>query len=201
MIAYKGFTENLTARLGSGNYQFRPGETFEEESSKTARHGFHCCENPFECLGYYHLGDKDRFFQVEAAGNVDEDDSERIACTKITLIKELSIKEFAGYGMMYIVKHPLRKKWQQSSNMLCVAPDMADAQRAGAIAIARGKNPKVKGLSGSILGLIVEPEPGYITAAKLFVVGLESGTKKETWYRLEQNRTLQEVQQDEEKAN
>lgn len=194
MIAYKGFTKELTARLGKGNYQFKPGETFEEKSSKTIKTGFHCCENPFECLGYYRLGTGDRFFQVEAAGSIDEDDGERIACTKITLIKELEIKEFAGHGMMYIVKHPLREKWQQSLDCIIVAPDRAEAQKTRGIAIARGKNPKVKGQMGSVLGLITEPEPGNITAAKLFVVGPESGTRGGTWYTLKEDRTLQEVQ-------
>lgn len=197
MIAYKGFTKELTARLGQGNYQFRLGETFEEKNSKTVKSGFHCCENPFECLGYYNLGSKDRFFQVEAAGSIDEDGGERIACTKITLIKELSNKEFAGYGMLYMVKHPLREKWQQSANMLRVAEDMAAADRAGAIAIARGKIPKVKGPLGSILGLIVEPELGHITEAKLFVVGPESETREDIWYTLQDNRTLREVQNEE----
>lgn len=59
MIAYKGFTKDLTARLGRGNYQFKPGETAIEENSKTVRSGFHCCENPFECLGYYNLKSDD----------------------------------------------------------------------------------------------------------------------------------------------
>lgn len=193
MIAYKGFTKELTARLGQGDYRFRPEGTFEEKLSKTAKSGFHCCENPFECLGYYNLGTKDRFFQVEAAGSIDEDGAERIACTKITLIKELGIKEFAGHGMMYIVRHPLREKWQQSLDRLLVAPDKAEAQKAGGIAIARGKNPKVRGPLGSVLGLIAEPEPGNITAAKLFVAGPESGTKGATWYTLKEDRTLQEV--------
>ena len=145
MIAYKGFTKDLTARLGSGTYQFRQGETFTEESSKTASSGFHCCENPFECLSYYPLGQGNRFFQVEAAGSIDEDGSERISCTELTLIRELSVKELAGYGMMYMVQHPMREKWQQSRTHLSVCADEAAATCKDAIAIARGGHPKVKG--------------------------------------------------------
>lgn len=194
MIAYKGFTKDLTATLGRGTYQFKLGETVKEESSKTIRSGFHCCENPFECLSYYPLGRENRYFQVEAAGSIDEDEGERIACTEMTLVKELSLKEFAGYGMMYIVQHPMREKWRQKREHICVTEDAAVAKEKGDIAIARGVNPVVKGAEGSILGVIVEPEQGKITGAKLFVVEREQTGK---WYTLNKDRTLQEVEYEE----
>lgn len=192
MIAYKGFTKELTARLGRGEYQFRAGETVREESSKTARSGFHCCENPFECLSYYPMGQGNRYFQVEAAGSIDEDGTERIACTELTLLRELSVKELAGHGMMYIVQHPMREKWKQSYSLLKVCEDTAYADREGAVAIARGQHPKVKGAAGSILGLILEPQPGVITAARLFVTGRNA--KPDTWYTLKEDRKLEEVE-------
>lgn len=197
MIAYKGFTKDLTARLGRGNYQFKPGETFFEESSKTVRSGFHCCENPFECLSYYSLQSEDQFWQVEAAGSIDEDDSERIACTEMTLIKKLSVKEFAGYGMAYIVQHPMRDKWEQNRNGVVVAKERAEAKLADSIAIARGKQPMVKGVEGAVLGLILEPQKGEIASARLFVPDRQQSGR---WYTIDADRNLQEVQ-NEEKAN
>ena len=190
MLAFKGFTKDLTARLGHGEYQFEIGKTFVEESSKTVRSGFHCCENPFECLAYYSLGGTDRFFIVEAAGSIDEDGQERIACTEITLIKELSIKEFAGYGMMYIVKHPMRDKWQQRHTGILVTEEQAEGTTVDFIAIARGKNPRVKGVAGSVLGLIKELVKGNIESAKLFTVTQEQEGK---WYTIDENRQLVEV--------
>lgn len=190
MIAYKGFTKDLTARMGHGIYQFKPGETFTEESSKTVRNGFHCCENPFECLEYYSLQSDNRYFQVEAAGSIDEDGQERIACTELTLLKELSIKELAGYGMTYIIQHPMRDKWQQSMRGIRVAENEAEGLSKDYIAIARGVRPKVKGVEGAILGLILEPEKGNITSAKLFVVTRQQAGK---WYTIDENRQLKEV--------
>lgn len=154
MIAFKGFTKNLTARLGKGEFQYEPGKTYEETESKTARTGFHCCENPFECLSYYHLNESDRFFQIEAEGDINEDSGERIACTKITLKKELSNLELAMYGMAYIIQHPDREKWQQNYRECKVLPDEAEADEKGHIAIARGADPVVSGPEGSILGLL-----------------------------------------------
>lgn len=191
MIAYKGFTKNLTATLGRGTYQFKVGETVEEKESKTVRSGFHCCENPFECLAYYPLGTDNRYFQVEAAGNINEDDQERIACTRLTLLKELTLKEFAGYGMLYMCKYPRRTGWQQHRTNLLVKEDEACGECEGYIAIARGQAPRVKGKRGSVLGLILEPEPGNIEAARLFIV--DGDVKEDTWYTLTEDRTLQVI--------
>lgn len=191
MEAFKGFTNNLTARLGRGEYQFHEGETVEEEYSKTARGGFHCCENPFDCLGYYPLGMGNRYFRVEASGSIDEDDNKRIACTRMTLLEELSIKKLAGYGMMYMVKYPMRDRWEQQGINLQVKKEQACGTGVDTIAIARGKRPMVKGKKGTICGLILESETGKIEAAKLFVIG--EGTKANIWYTLTGSRTLEEV--------
>lgn len=191
MIGYKGFTKHLTAAMGKGTFQFEPGKTYEEEISKTMRSGFHFTENPFECLAYYGLGYGNRYFQIMAEGSIDEDESARVSCTKITLLKELSIKELAGYGMMYMVQHPMREEWHQSRHLISVQQDKAEANEKGAIAIARGPHPIVKGVEGSILGLILETEPGRIEAAKLFVAG--EGIRTDVFYTLQSDRTLREV--------
>jgi hypothetical protein len=187
MIAYKGFTKELTSRLGCKPVQFASGGIYTEEKSKTIRSGFHCCENPFECLHYYSLDGNNRFFQVEAAGDIDEDDWNRISCSQITLIKELTPKELAGYGMAYMVQHPQRDGWEHSGNVR-VTKDRADASSKGNIAISRGSHPLVKGIAGSILGLILEPKPGKITAARLIEV--TGDIIPNTWYTIDTDRNL-----------
>lgn len=191
MIAYKGFTKDLTATMGKGIYHFKPGKTYRTEKSKTVRTGFHCCENPFECLFYYPINGENRFFMVEAGGSIDEDDGERIACTEITLLKELSLKELAGHGMMYMVRHPLRKNWKQRKRGVEVTDAETETARENEIVIVRGTHPVVSGEKDSILGLILEPEPGNIKAAKLFVPGEDA--KANTRYTLTEDRTLLEV--------
>lgn len=191
MIAFKGFTESLCSRLGDGrkeNCSFRTGETKTVPESRTARSGFHCCENPFDCLQYYPFDGKNRFFKVEAAGDIDEDGSGRIACTRITLLEELSPVRFALEGMKYMISHPAREGWQQDHSGVKVAADYADSARSGGIAIARGKAPVVMGAEGSMLGLMVEAG-GEITNCKLFVVSPEQAGKR---YRLNIHRELEE---------
>lgn len=181
MIAYKGLNAEMVASLGRGRKKLEPGIRYVEEQSKTMRCGWHCTEDPFACLTWFPLGQGNHYFQVEAGGSIDEDESERIACTELTLLKELTLKELAGYGMMYMVEHPNRTGWERNQMQLCVAKERAEANKAGHIAIARGQYPMVCGKEGSILGLILEPEPGNIIAAKLFV---PNGQQSDHWYTL-----------------
>ncbi|MDE7436769.1 MAG: hypothetical protein K2N01_13250 [Lachnospiraceae bacterium] len=192
MIATKGFTWDLRSVFGNGQTKtcsFRPGETKRVDESKTARNGLHCCENPFDCLSYYSMDGKNRFFRVEAAGDIDEDESGRIACTQITLLEELTPFTFAMEGMKYIINHPHRDRWEQRYHNVIVQQDEAEVKEKDAIAIARGNDPVVKGAEGSILGLIVEDETG-IVQCKLAVVSAEQA---ERWYRLNDRRELEEV--------
>ncbi len=187
MIAFKGFSKDMTARLGKGRYQFEQGRTEHTEKSQTASCGFHCCENPFDCLRYYQL-EKDRFFLVEAAGSIDEDNQNRIACTEITPLQELSIKQIAGYGMAYMIQHPLRDGWERSG--LDVIVSRNDVQGNAKILIARGRRPRAKGQEGTVIGLIREPRKGEITAARVFTVTRQQAGK---WYTLGKNGKIEEA--------
>lgn len=195
MIAFKGFTKDLKSVMGDGKKEtcyFHPGETKEVETSKTGRNGFHCCENPFECLTYYALNGNNRFFRVEAAGDINEDASGRIACTRITLLEELSDMALAVAEMQYIINHPHRSDWEQRHYNVVVQKDTAEITGQG-IAIARGKRPRVRGAEGAILGLLVDGNKG-IRECKLFRVHAGQAGK---WYRLTETRELEEVADEE----
>ena len=197
MIAFKGFTKNLTATMGKGTFQFKEGETYTEEESKCFRTGFHCAEDPFDCFHYYGLGNGNRYFMVEAAGSLNEDGSDsKISCTQITLLKELTLKEMTYHKIRYMILHPARK-WQDYRSDYEVAEDRAEGKGEGTIAIARGKNPKIRGKAGSVLGLLCEPEEGVFSQAKVFEV--KDNIKPDTWYRLVDGE-LQEAGDEEKKS-
>ncbi len=197
MIAFKGFNSNLESVFGNGKKEtccFAPGIKMEETECKTGRNGFHCCENPFGCLGYYKMNGKNRFWKVEAEGDINEDEAGRIACTRITLLEELDAGKLAFYGMKYMIEHPDRAGWQQDRGSVVVAEDSAEAGMEGHIAIARGKDPKVKGPKGSILGLMVDHGNG-IEESKIVVTGEALAGK---WLRLAAGRKVEEVQDEKE---
>lgn len=189
MTAFKGFSPKLTAQMGHRGYQFAPGRTEREEKSKTASCGFHCCENPFDCLTYYSLGTS-RFFMVEAAGSIDEDERGRIACTEITLLRELDIKQFAGYGMAYMVRHPLRDGWECCSGGAHITRGRADGRGEDLIIISRAPEPVARAGEGRVIGLLQEPRPGEITAARVFTVSRQQAGK---WYTIGRNGRIEEV--------
>lgn len=189
MLAYKGFREDLSCTYGTGRFQYKVGQTITSDGSKAQHTGLHCAENPVECLRWYPLGENNRYFLVEAAGSIDElgGTDTQLACTEMTLLKELSLKEFTGHVMMYMVKHPLRT-WKCDRKMLQIAEDEAEADKEGSIAIARGMHPKVRGKQGAILGLIRD-NGGLIEDAKLFTV--EGDIEPDTWYTLKDRQPVE----------
>ena len=188
MMAFKGFTPNLKSVMGDGKKEtchFVPGETKKVERSKTANSGFHCCEYPPDCLRYYSW-EKSRFFRVEAAGDIDEDEGERIATTEITLVEELDARKFAYYIMRYIAMYPRRKNWITNMTGVSIQPDKAKVSEVGHIAIARGSSPRVRGTEGSVVGLIVEKDE-EIKNMKMLVVTSKYADK---WLYIDKNRQL-----------
>lgn len=166
MRAFKATDKNLTCR---GTFRYRLGEKITESEAKCARNGLHCCENPLDCLHYYGLGKGNRYFRIEAEGDINEDGTDtRISCTEMTLVEELDLWSLCKYGMEYIILHP-RRKWEQRSGGAVAAKDQASATMG--IAIARGREPRVKGAAGTVLGLLKEDEDGDIIAARLFRPG------------------------------
>ena len=136
---------------------------------------------------------KNRFFLVEAAGDIDEDENNRIACTQITLLKELTPQEFAFEGMSYMILHPDRSGWERNQGAVIVRKNEAEAKSTGAIAIARGSSPRVRGPEGSILGLLVESRKG-IVAGKYLIVKKEMAGK---WLTLTKERKVEVVEESE----
>ncbi len=190
MIAYKGLHGDLTCTKGEGVFQYVIGETIKAERSQCESTGLHCTEYPLECFFWYPPGRGNRYFEVEASGSLDEcRDDAKIACTEMTLVKELTVFQMAAKGMMYMAEHPLRP-WEINCLGVRAVKDRGNGEKSGYIAIARGENPMVKGVSGAILGLMKEDPKGHIIDAKVFAV--KGNIRPDTWYALD-NRTLREA--------
>lgn len=198
MRTYKGFTEDLKATYGNGIFQYELGKTYREERSKTRSTGFHAAEYLPDCMMWYGLNDKSRFFLCESGGSIDEEDGcSMVVSTELTLIKELDLLDIAGHTMMYMVEHPQRK-WISMVGGVMITSDAAHTGGGRLLAIARGERPIVYGIEGTAVGWILESE-GNIIAAKVGVVG-QSGIKPGVKYTITANRELVEVQ-DETESN
>ena len=149
MLAYKGFEKGLICR----GYQFQMGLNTTDKAH-CVRYGFHCAENPLDCLSYYPNASTSVYFVVDAGGDVDEDNSDsKISCTKLNIIKELSLRELILHGIAYMEKYPQRE-WNSH-----VSEDRARASNG--YAISRGINPIATGDKiGDILALVKESKDG-----------------------------------------
>lgn len=149
MRAYKGFTKTLTARMGAGSFQYAVGKCYTEERARCAETGFHCCEEPIEVLSWYH-NKEDRYCIVEAGGDIHEDGTNRVSCTRIEILKEITVKELALLEAQFIINRPDRPMSKQ------VKSECGEACGPDDVVIVRGKHPKALGGLGTRLVLLQE---------------------------------------------
>jgi len=155
MIAYKAFEPGLTCR----NYQFVMGRNTTDEAN-CAKNGFHCAENPLDCLSYYSDLNGSEYYLVNAQGDIDEDNHDtKIACTELFIIKKLTLEDFFLHALAYMVDHPFR------SLSAHVIKDYAKATRG--YAVIRGIDPVGAGNSGDILAFVKEDLNRRITQVAL----------------------------------
>ena len=85
--SYKGFNKDMTCR----GFQYEEGKEYEEETADVCHSGFHACEHPLDCLGYYSPNES-VYHEVEQSGEFDrgEDDS-KVASTKIKVGLRLDV--------------------------------------------------------------------------------------------------------------
>lgn len=183
MKVFKATNADMTCHMGKGKFQYVLGVPAIAEESKCGNTGLHACEYILDCTGYYRLGTGNRFFAANAEGDIAEDGTDtRIACTRLTLLEELDNKMIAREAMLFMMRHPRRENWKKSGNLLMVAADEAYMGQKDGIAIARGREPRVKGCAGAHIGWLREVE-GEIVGAYLLTV--QGPIKPDTWYTIE----------------
>lgn len=171
MIAYKGFGPGLVC-LG---YRFQMGLNVTDKAN-CAQNGFHCAENPLDCLTYYPDMSRSEYYLVDAGGDVDEDATDsKISCTRLTILKKLDREQFFLHALAYMMDHPERK----CSNH--VTKGSGRAEKNGFV-VVRGVDPVAKGKQNSILAFVKEePDRKTITQVTLTCVDGKRA-KPNVWY-------------------
>lgn len=89
---YKGFDKDLKCL----DFQYEVGKEYECDNAIACVEGFHFCENPVEVLLFYPPfleSGCSRYCEVEGSGEFDLSKSHKVCCTKIKIIRELTLKE------------------------------------------------------------------------------------------------------------
>lgn len=167
MRAFKGFNQDIESVHGAGTMKFEVGRVYEEPRSKTACTGFHCAEDPLECLRWYPSG---RYFIIDAEGDIDECEDSKIACTKIRLVEEIDTRKMLLYAMEYRIFHPKLIKPEPGTAFI-VAKDIVSGSNSEKIIIAYGADPKVRARSGTGIGILKLDESGAVVSAGIGFIG------------------------------
>lgn len=195
--SYKGFNKDMTCR----GFQYEEGKEYEEETADACHSGFHACEYPLDCLGYYSPNES-VYHEVEQNGEFDrgEDDS-KVASTKIKIGARLDISGLVKAVIDFTMS---RVKKEAESDEDYGASSANDSE---SVAVAWGYKGKAMGVIGSHIVLAewkyigskeddrydrAEQEAWEFVGAKMFRVDGEK-VKPDTWYRLE-NGELVEVE-------
>ena len=100
ITSYKGFNKNMTCR----DFQYKEGESYEEPSAKACERGFHACEYPLDCLGYYSPNES-VYHVVEQSGEISRhSDDTKVASTKIKIGAEINIAGLVKAAIEYTMK-------------------------------------------------------------------------------------------------
>ena len=194
MKAFKGFNKNMTCR----GYQYKEGETYTTDRAKVCDTGFHACENPIDCLGYY-CPAKSVYHEVELDGAIDKSgDDTKVAATKIKIGAALSIPALCKATFEY-VRSKCTNEHNAEAGKAATAGYGGAATSRGAVAVGkngvgtvRAINPKIKGGMGAMLTIAKESEDDYdIVAWKSFVIDGEK-YKPDTWYILKDGNVVNE---------
>ena len=207
MKAFKGFNKDLTCR----GYQYEEGKEFHTERAECCDTGFHACEYPLDCFGYYDPAHS-VFHEVELSGEMDKSgDNTKVCATDIKIGARLSIAGLVKMAIDFTMSKVNKEAGSDERHGFASATGYCGASSAtgykGAssvsdptgVAVAWGHEARAKGCKGAHLilsdwkyvgarysdGDYMDPydkESWELTGAKMVVVDGEK-IKEDTYYR------------------
>ena len=206
MKAFKGFDKNLKCR----DFQYEIGKEYEEKEASICNKGFHACEYPLDCFGYYRPANS-RYCAVEIEDNGErQSDDTKVCGTKIKIGAEIGIPGLVKAAIEYVTEKAKPSNKHHSTERLSANSATGDWSANSAtgygsanlstglecenngegdrnICIGWGKDNKCKGSIGSFLVLSEWGEWDgkkypFIAAKMVEVDGIE--IKADTFYSL-----------------
>lgn len=166
-LAYKAFEPGLVCR----GVAFKGvGELNVTSEANCAKNGWHCAEDPADCLRYYPDVGRSVYTIVGVGGDVDEDDVDsKISCTELTILRVLELKDYFLHVLLYMARHPEKE---------CYVAKKGRGEAHHGYVVVRGQTPYAKGKDGDILAMARE-ENGEITQIEVWRVGED--VPADTW--------------------
>lgn len=201
MKAFKGFNKDLTCR----GFQYKVGETYEEEKAELCHAGFHACESPVACLQHYNPATSVYHeVELEEVSNEKDTDTKRVG-KKITIGAGIGIPEICRLTFKYVKERCTNENNAEAGKPATAGyAGAATAGEYGAatsrgksatgeqgLSVARGNDVRVKGGLGAVLVIAEENEDNY--SVKEFATAIVDGKdiKANTWYKLENGKLVE----------
>lgn len=197
MRAFKGFNKDLTCR----GYQYEEGKEFHTERAECCDTGFHACEYPLDCFGYYDPAHS-VFHEVELSGEMDKiNDNTKVCATDIKIGARLSIAGLVKMAIDFTMSKVNKEAGSDERHGFASATGYKGASSVSdptGVAVAWGHEARAKGCKGAHLilsdwkyvgarysdGDYMDPydkESWELTGAKMVVVDGEK-IKEDTYY-------------------
>lgn len=185
MRVYKATAPGMKASLGNGKDHPKMGLNITAEAN-CAKNGWHCAENPLDCLSYFSWDGKNEFYLCKAGGDIHESgNASVVSCTELTVVKRLNLVEFVAAAIRYIILHPNRTLHNRVSNTVSV-------KKSDYFGIACGEHPTITAEEGCVVALIRKLPKGPITAIHIEPVGKEKKLKPGIQYSVDSKGYLVE---------
>ena len=112
MKAFKGFKKDLTCR----GFQYEEGKEYHIERAECCEEGFHACEYPLDCFGYYNPAES-VFHEVELSGNMDKkNDDTKVCATDIKIGARISIAGLVKAAIEFTMSRVNKEKESYESH-------------------------------------------------------------------------------------
>lgn len=196
--AFKGFNKDLTCR----DFQYEEGKEYHTERAECCEEGFHACEYPLDCFGYYSPS-QSVFHEVELSGETDKrSDDSKVCATDIKIGARLTIAGLVKAAIEFTMHRVNKEASSDEEHGYSSATGYRGASSVSdptGVALAWGHEARAKGCIGSHLilsdweyvgeryidGDYREPydkDSWKLNGAKLVVVDGEK-IKADTYYR------------------
>lgn len=150
MKAFKGFNKDLTCR----GFQYEEGKDFHTERAECCEEGFHACEYPLDCFGYYNPA-QSVFHEVELSGDMDRrSDDTKVCATDIKIGARISIAGLVKAAIEFTMSKVNKEKESYEDHGFASATGNCGASSVSdptGVAVAWGHEAKAKGCVGAHL--------------------------------------------------
>ena len=104
--AYKGFNEDMTCTPPNTDikFQYEEGKEYEESEAKARERGFHACEYPLDCFGYYAPSESVYHEVVQSGETSRSNDDSKLSSTKIKIGASINIAGMVKAAIEYTTK-------------------------------------------------------------------------------------------------